>query len=217
MIRLGLLIPSSNVVLEPLAVRVQSKCADLSIHVSRLGVLDVRLDTASRAQFELDTQIAAAMLLCDAKVDRITWGGTSASWLGVAHDERFVAGMVQETNVPTTTCVLEINRRLRGLDARRLGIVTPYTDDVAAQINKNYADMGYKIVASRNCGGDMSNDFAAIKAKVIEGMIREIACQNVDAVIIMCTNVAGADVATQLETELSLPILDSAAVSLMMT
>ena len=64
---------------------------------------------------------------------------------------------------------------------------------------------------------NMSNDFAVIKAQVIEGMIREVACQNVDAVIIMCTNVAGADVATQLETELSLPILDSAAVSLMMT
>ena len=85
--RLGLLIPSSNVVLEPLAVRLQAKRPEVSVHVSRLGVIDVQLDATSRAQFEMDAQVAAAKLLCDAKVDQITWGGTSASWLGIAHDE----------------------------------------------------------------------------------------------------------------------------------
>ena len=64
--RLGLLIPSSNVVLEPLAVQLQSIRPDLHVHVSRLGVIDVQLDAASRAQFEMDAHVAAAKLLCDA-------------------------------------------------------------------------------------------------------------------------------------------------------
>ncbi|MFB0930675.1 MAG: Asp/Glu/hydantoin racemase, partial [Ascidiaceihabitans sp.] len=115
--RLGLLIPSSNVVLEPLAVRLQAKRPEVSVHVSRLGVIDVQLDATSRAQFEMDAQVAAAKLLCDAKVDQITWGGTSASWLGVAHDEAFVQRVTHETGVPATTCVLDINRRLRKLGA----------------------------------------------------------------------------------------------------
>lgn len=212
--RLGLLIPSSNVVLEPLAVRLQTQTADLTIHVARLGVLDVQLNTASRSQFKLDAQVAAAKLLCDAKVDRITWGGTSASWLGFAHDEAFVARMEKETGIPTSTCVLDINNRLTNLGVTQLGLVTPYTNDVATQINQNYTEMGFNVVASRNNGGLLSNDFAAIKSSVIEQMVQEVAVAKPDAIVIMCTNMAGAQKASQLESDLGLPILDSAAITL---
>ena len=212
--RLGLLIPSSNVVLEPLAAKAQNQNPNLRIHVSRLGVLDVKLDEASRAQFQLKTQIAAARLLCDAKVDRIIWGGTSASWLGVAQDVAFVEAMKCITSIPITSCVLEINRSLTNIGAKHLGIVTPYTDDVAAQINQNYTDMGFKVSAFHNDGGHMSHDFAAIKPTAIERMIRDVAIKDVDVIIIMCTNIAGADVAEKLEKELKIPILDSAAISL---
>ena len=212
--RLGLLIPSSNVVLEPLAVHLQTQIPSLTIHVARLGVLDIKLDAASRSQFELDAQVTAAKLLCDANVDCITWGGTSASWLGVAHDEAFVARIEQETGMPTTTCVLDINNRLANLDVRRLGLVTPYTNDVAAQINRNYTDMGFDVVASRNDGGTLSNDFAAIKSNVIAQMVQEVATSKPDAIVIMCTNMAGADIAAQLESDLGFPILDSASITL---
>lgn len=120
--RFGLLIPSSNVVLEALIKKTKS---DATIHVARLGVLDVKLDKTSRAQFELEIQLDAAKLLCDAKVDTIVWGGTSASWLGIENDLRFVDQMQHKTGVPTGSCVLEINRQLDLLGARRLGIVTP--------------------------------------------------------------------------------------------
>ena len=132
--RFGLLIPSSNVVLEALIKKTKS---DATIHVARLGVLDVKLDKTSRAQFELEIQLDAAKLLCDAKVDTIVWGGTSASWLGIENDLRFVDQMQHKTGVPTGSCVLEINRQLDLLGARRLGIVTPYTADVADHIKRN--------------------------------------------------------------------------------
>jgi maleate isomerase len=211
---LGLLIPSSNVVLEPLAVKAQAHDPNLRIYVSRLGVLDVKLAAASRAQFQIETQISAAKLLIDAKVDRIIWGGTSASWLGLAQDVAFIEGMKCVTSVPVTSCVLEINRGLAKIGAKRLGMVTPYTDDVASQINQNYTNMGYEITAFRNYGGDMSHDFAAIKPALIERMIRDVAAKNVDGIVIMCTNMAGANVAERLEKELNVPIFDSAAVSL---
>ncbi|MFK8024258.1 MAG: Asp/Glu/hydantoin racemase [Ilumatobacter sp.] len=212
--RLGLLIPSSNVVLEPLAARLQMQTPDLTIHVSRQRVLDVALDATSRSQFDLDAQVAAARLLCDAKVDRITWGGTSASWLGVEHDEAFVARMTRETEIPTTTCVLDINQRLADLGVTRLGLVTPYTDDVADRIDRNYDSLGFEVVASRNDGGTVSNEFAAIGPAAITAMIRSVATAEPEAIVVMCTNVAGAEVAAGLATELGLPILDSAAVTL---
>jgi maleate isomerase len=209
--RFGLLIPSSNVVLEPL---IKQAGGDATIHVSRLGVLDVKLDKTSRAQFELETQLSAAKLLCDARVDAVVWGGTSASWLGVAHDLRFVEQMQLQTGMPTGSCVLEINRQLGALGAKRLGMVTPYTSDVADQINRNYETLGFEIVASAHDGGDLSNDFASIPQEVIAQMIRTVAAARPDAIIIMCTNVAGAALAQSLRDEVGCPIIDSAAATL---
>ncbi|WP_435140231.1 maleate cis-trans isomerase family protein [Pseudopelagicola sp. nBUS_19] len=210
--RLGLLVPSSNVVLEPLFKTVKT---DVTIHVSRLGVLDVKLDTTSRAQFELESQLSAAKLLCDANVEAIVWGGTSASWLGIEHDINFVEKMRHLTGVPIGSCVLEINRQLGVLGAKRLGIVSPYTTDVADQINNNYECMGFSIVASAHDGGDLSNDFANIPQHVIADMIQTVAAAKPDAIVLMCTNLAGAALAKSLQDEVGCPIIDSAAATLM--
>ncbi|WP_223296053.1 aspartate/glutamate racemase family protein [Thalassobium sp. R2A62] len=197
--------------LEPL---IKQAWVGSTIHVSRLGVLDVKLNAASRAQFEQETQLTAAKLLCDAKVEAVVWGGTSASWLGLDHDIHFVDLMQQKTGVPTGSCVLEINRQLRALGAKRLGIVTPYTLDVAAQINRNYEAMGFQIATSVNDGGDLSNDFAGIPQDTIARMIRTAAAAGPDAIIIMCTNVAGAALAQSMSNEVGCPIIDSAAATL---
>jgi maleate isomerase len=209
--RFGLLIPSSNVVLEAL---VQQARGDATIHVARLGVLDIKLDETSRAQFELETQVGAAKLLCDARVDAVVWGGTSASWLGVAHDVRFINQMQQQTGAPTGSCVLEINRQLDALAAKRLGMVTPYTADVADQINRNYESLGYEIAAAAHDGGNLSNDFASIPQDTIAQMIRTVAAAQPDAIVIMCTNVAGAALAQTMQEEVGCPIIDSATAAL---
>lgn len=210
MIRLGLLIPSSNVVLEPLA----GRQTHIQTHVNRLPVYDVALGAESQAQFALDGQVAAAKLLFDAKVDRIIWGGTSASWLGFERDTAFAERVTAETGVPTSTAVLEINRTLSEMGARRIGMVTPYTEDVAIQINRNYEAAGYIVAGWSNHGGTLSKDFAAIPETALEVMIREVAQYDVDAIVIMCTNIAAADLAKRLECVLNVPIIDSAMSSL---
>ncbi|MBT0958642.1 Asp/Glu/hydantoin racemase [Alphaproteobacteria bacterium KMM 3653] len=209
-VRLGLLIPSSNTVLEPLAARQ----AGLQTHVNRLPVYDVALGAESQAQFAMEGQVAAAKVLCDAHVDRIVWGGTSASWLGFAHDQAFAQKVSAQTGVPTTTCVLQINGQLAALGARRIGMVTPYTEDVAQQINRNYEAAGFEIGGWSNHGGTLSRDFASIPEAQIEDMIHRVAQQGVEAIVIMCTNVAAADLAARLAPELNIPIIDSAQASL---
>lgn len=209
MTRLGLLIPSSNSVMEPLAAR-QS---DIQVHVNRLGVIDVSLAPASQAQFAMDGQVAAARVLCDVAVERIVWGGTSASWLGFAHDHAFADRVTAETGVPTTTAVLQINRQLADLGVRRIGLVTPYATDVAEQINRNYEAKGFHVGAWRNHGGHLSRDFAAIPQSTIRSMICEAAEPGVEAIVVMCTNLAAADLAVELTETLGIPVIDSALAS----
>ncbi len=68
--RVGVLIPSSNTVLEPLSANMFSTNKS-TVHFSRLRVIDVTLNQESFDQFKMEKQIEAAKLLCDADVDSI--------------------------------------------------------------------------------------------------------------------------------------------------
>lgn len=211
--RLGIVLPSSNTVLEPLAAKMLEGTG-VTAHFSRLGVIDVALDDTSRAQFELQRHVDAARLLADAKVDAIVWGGTSASWLSANHDRAFCAAVEAATGIATTTTVLEMNRQLAQAPGFRIGIVTPYTDDVHGQIVENYSAMGYTCAASENHGGAHSNDFASLSPSTIATMVRNVASARPDVIFIMCTNVRGASVAAELSAELGLIVTDSAEITI---
>ena len=211
--RIGIVIPSSNVVIEPLVAQHFCKSGD-TVHFSRLGVVEIKLDAESLAQFEMGEQLSAAQKLCDARVDAIVWGGTSASWLGIGHDEEYCRLIEEKISVPTTTCVLEMNRKLVSLGARRIAIITPYTDDIHNRILDNYEKLGFPRPTGQNLGGTLSNDFASISPSTLEDMVWSVAKETPDVIMIMCTNLRGAAVAKNLSKQLGIPIIDSAVTTL---
>ena len=211
--RIGIVLPSSNTVVEPLAADMLAGTG-VTAHFSRLGVINVALDARSKAQFELQRHVDAAKLLADADVDVIVWGGTSASWLGSEHDQAFCKSVFEQTGIPATSCVLEMNRTLLGGGALRFGLVTPYTDDVRKQIIANYHSMGHICCATENYGGTLSCYFAKIDPYTVALMVRSVAVSLPDVVFIMCTNVRGAAIATPLSEELGFPVIDSAAMTI---
>ena len=211
--RIGIVIPSSNVVIEPLAMQRFWKSND-TVHFSRLGVVEIELDAKSLEQFEMDEQLRAAQKLCDARVDAIVWGGTSSSWLGIEHDEEYSRLVEQKTGISTTTCVLEMNRKVASLGARQISIVTPYTDAVHNRILDNYEELGFPRPTGQNFGGTVSNDFASISSNILKNMVLDVAKNSPDVIMIMCTNLRGAAVSKDLSTQLGLPVIDSAAATL---
>ena len=211
--RIGIVIPSSNVVIEPLVARSFWK-SDNTVHFSRLGVVKIELDGGSLAQFEMVEQLSAAKKLSDARVDAIVWGGTSSSWLGIERDEEYCRLIEEETGISTTTCVLEMNRIVASMGARRIAMVTPYTDDVHNRILDNYEELGFPRPTGQNLGGTLSNDFASISPNTIEDMVWNVAKDSPDVIMIMCTNLRGAGVAENLSKHLGLPVLDSAIATL---
>ena len=211
--RIGILLPSSNSVLEPLAAHSFTE-SNISYHFSRLGVIEVTLASNSRDQFALDAQFIAGKLLVDVNVDCLVWGGTSASWLGIQHDRDFCEFFMEETGIPTSSCVLEINRLMFSKNVKTYGLITPYKLDVQQKIIENYEALGFSCVGEQHYGGVLSNDYAAIPPEQTENMIRSVAKATPDIILIMCTNMLGATVAPSLEMEIGIPILDSATVTL---
>jgi maleate isomerase len=212
--RLGMLVPSSNTVLEPVTAALLAGVPQVSAHFARFKVTEIGLGAAAVGQFDVAPILAAAELLSHAKVDTIAWNGTSASWLGFDRDEALATAITAATGIRATTCVLGYRDLLRSRGWRRIGLVTPYTADVQARIATVWGGQGLAIVAERHLGIADNFSFGTVSEVEIERMVRAVVAESVDAVAIVCTNLRGAEVARRLEAELDRPILDSVVVTL---
>jgi maleate isomerase len=212
--RIGLLTPSSNTVLEPVVAEMIRDLPDVSAHFSRFKVTEIALSAQALGQFADAEILGAASLLADAKVDVISWIGTSASWLGFERDEQLVKRLRESTGIKACTCVLAFQELLRRSGIRRVGLVTPYTGDVQDRIAAVWGAAGFNCDAERHL--DIRDNFAfgEVTGERIETMIRDVAKRGVEAVAVVCTNLRGAPLVPQLEQELGIPILDSVAVTI---
>lgn len=215
MIRLGMLTPSSNTVLEPMTYAMLADGGGrFSAHFARFRVTEIGLGQAALGQFDVQPILAASELLSHAKCDVIAWNGTSASWLGFDRDESLVAEIERTTGRRGATCVLGYRDAFRLLGTRRVGLVTPYTADVQTRIAANWGNAGFNCAAEAHLGLTDNFSFAEVAEAKIEAMIRDVAANGCDAVAIVCTNMRGARAAARLESELGIPVLDSVAVTL---
>jgi maleate isomerase len=211
-VRLGMLTPSSNTVLEPVTSAMIAGLPEVSAHFSRFKVTEISLSERSRRQFDLAPILDAAKLLGDAEVDVIAWNGTSAAWLGFETDERLCEAITAATGIPATTSMLALNEALAGYGARRIALVTPYLDEIQERIVDNYRSLGLACVAERHLGDPGNFSFALVREDTIAAMIREVARAEPEAVATVCTNLRAAPLAPALERSLGVPLLDTIAV-----
>lgn len=212
--RIGMLTPSSNTVLEPMTMVMASGVRELTVHFSRFRVVEIGLDAAALAQFDDAKILQAAELLADAKVDVIAWNGTSASWLGLDRDHRLVRRIEAATGIKACTCVLGLHDIFARMECRTIGLVTPYTSDVQERIVASLAEHGIACVEQQHVGLRDNHSFADVSEERIAGMLAKVAAAAPQAIVVLCTNMAGARIAAAAEEPSGPLILDSVAVTL---
>lgn len=215
---LGMLTPSSNTVLEPYtAALLGDLMPEVTAHFQRFTVKEISMRDEALAQFDPAPLLEAAELLNDARMDVIAWNGTSASWLGFEADRKLCASITDVTKVPATTSVLALNEALERTGVTRLGLVTPYLDDIQAAIVANYAAEGIEVVAERHLNDSGNFSFSEYDEATLATMVREVAKARPEAITILCTNLRGAGIVPALERELGIPIYDSVSVTIWKT
>jgi maleate isomerase len=212
--RIGMLTPSSNTVLEPVTAAILVGHPEITAHFSRFKVTEIALDAGALAQFDDSEILRAADLLAQAKVDIISWNGTSASWLGIERDMQLKSRIESTTGIKASTCILSLMDILKRLDARTQALVSPYTEDVQARITETYASHGITCPAERHLGIRDNFSFGTVSQATIRGMIEDCMIEAPDVVTILCTNMRGASLAPLLERASGPVILDSVAVTL---
>lgn len=213
-IRIGMLTPSSNTVLEPVTVAMLHEVPEASAHFSRFRVTEIALSQQALMQFDDSEILRAAELLAHAKVSVIAWNGTSASWLGFDRDERLCERITAATGIAACTSVLAFREILRRKGLRRIGLVTPYSDAVQAKILATWAASDLTCSAERHLRLENNFSFAEVDEETVARLVREVAEEGCDAVAIVCTNMRGAAIAPALEVELGIPVYDSIATTL---
>ncbi|QYU68088.1 hypothetical protein J4558_25110 [Leptolyngbya sp. 15MV] len=111
--------------------------------------------------------------------------------------------------------MLGLLEALRRLGATRIGLVTPFLDDVQAATIRVLAEEGLEVVAERHLGDPGNFSFARFDEAIVETLTREVAAApGVQAVAIVSTNLRGARPAAVVEAALGLPVLDTGATAL---
>ncbi|AET94027.1 Asp/Glu/hydantoin racemase (plasmid) [Burkholderia sp. YI23] len=208
-VRIGILTPSSNTALEPVTSAMLSALPNVSAHFARFTVTEISLTQHALGQFDAHRILDAARQLADARVDVIGWSGTSAGWLGFERDEALCAQLTEALGIPATTSVLALNELLVKTGVRRLGLVSPYTDDVQERIMCNYERLGIECVAERHLGLSENFRFAEVPDKVLAEMMHETAFARPDAVTTFCTNLHAAHLARPFEAATDIPAYDT--------
>ncbi len=210
-VRLGMLTPSSNSVLEPAVATMLMDLPDVSAHFARFRVTEIALSDSALAQFDDGAILHAAERLADVKPHVIAWNGTSAGWLGFDRDERLCERITAATGIAACTSILAFREIFELTRPRRIGLITPYTEDVQRRIASNWGAAGFPCTAERHCGLRDNFSFAEVDADQIRTMARETAQEGCEALAVVCTNMRGTALAAKLEAELGIPVYDSIA------
>lgn len=143
----GVLIPSTNTTVEIEYTRLLP--ADLQVHVGRLGKGG---DTPFSPSLDADVAYQAK-LLGHAKVEVVALAQTSASLFADDYDTVTVRRMQEAAGVPALTSAMAIGEALQALGARRIALVSPYSEAVIGRARHYYESRyGVEVVALEGFG-----------------------------------------------------------------
>lgn len=203
--RLGLLVSSNNVVLEPVAMH-RCLAAGVQPYVARYRVLDGARPDPLPVGF--DGELVAADLLSDARVNLICTTGTAAGWQGFETEDALLAAIFEKTGIRTYSLVHAVRGALAERGVRSLVLVTPYGARIRGGITKKFAEIGIT-VTHRSAEESDNLQRAAIASDTLRDLCRSAAEERPEAILLFCANFDGSTISQEMTEELGIKVIDS--------
>jgi maleate isomerase len=205
--RIGLIIPSSNTVMERDFHRaLGDTCA---VGSTRIFLEDVTREAEERMLAE--ELPAAFRLLRTLAPDVVVFGCTSAGSLGGVDQDPVLARRVgEETGGVGVTVVGSVLAELRAIRPARVAVFTPYTEALTRSVAACVADGGFAVSSAAGMGIVENRGIGAVPpdeiVRFVEASLRGSAA---DCVFLSCTNWQAVEAIPALSSRLGLPVVSS--------
>jgi len=206
-VRIGLIVPSSNTVMEP----------DFHRHFR-----DTALICTTRIFLEQVTREAelhmlaedlprAAELIRTTAPDTVVFGCTSAGALdGLAHDAGVGQMIQQRTGAKTVTVLHAVLAQLNRIGAKNIAVFTPYVEELTNSVAQCVAEGGYCVRKAVGMGLRNNLDIGKVTPEEIVHFVESnLTGTAADCLFLSCTNWRALAAIEPLQSKLGVPIISS--------
>jgi len=210
--RLGLIVPSSNSVMEVDFYR--NLPPDMTLHVARMYLYDT---TVAGEEEMLDVHFPKALSdLATVMPDAIVFGCTSAGALrGNAYDEELCAKITQVAGCQSISVIASVRQMLEKLKLQKIAVITPYIEALNQRIKASLEADGVSVEAIHGLGIDHNHSIGMVEPNdILKFTMEKVHGLAMDGVFLSCTNFRAMDVYEKLQEKLGMPVITSNQIAL---
>lgn len=206
MLRIGLIVPSSNTVMEP---DFHRHARSSLVSTTRIFLEDVTRE-AEIAMLENELPRAVRLIRTTAP-DVVVFGCTSAGALAtLSHDDEIGRMIEQETGAKSITVLRAVLTQLRLLRPRKVAVFTPYITDLTAGVARCIAEDGHTVVKAAGMGIARNLDIGRVTPQEIVRFVEsQMTGIDPDCLFLSCTNWQAMEAIAPLEKKLRLRVISS--------
>jgi maleate isomerase len=205
--RVGLLIPSSNTMMEVDFTR--GLPADCNLHTGRMYMEDTTEEGENRMLDEF--ALPAARDVGTARPDVVVFGCTSAGALrGNDYDAILCEKISAITGAPTVSTIQSVRSAIRASGAKRVGVITPYINLLNEKIKASIEADGVEVVSISGLG--MTDNFAIARVpteQIVDFAASQLGNLDIDLAFASCTNFGAVQAIPALRDRLGIPVITS--------
>jgi maleate isomerase len=205
--RVGVLVPSSNTVMETDFYR--RTPPGVTVHTGRMFMEETTAEAEERMLDEFATPAARA--LATARPDVVVFGCTSAGALrGNDYDGLLCERLSQLSAAPVVSVIASVRRAIGSRRGTRIGVITPYVDELNDKIRASLEADGVHVVGIHGLGITENFEIAEVPPdEIVEFGKRCFMGADIDLLFASCTNFRAVDARERLQEQVGVPVVTS--------
>ena len=206
--RVGLIVPSTNTVMEPDLYR--NLPPGTTVHTSRM-LLQGSV-TVEAEELMLDVYLPdCAQQIGTLMPDVVVFGCTSAGALrGPAYEQELAGEISRATGAPTITIMGAVVEELKRLDVSSVAVLTPYSEEINDTIKESLEASGFTVPHIDGMDVKGAFNIAAVSPEEIVSYVQEqLDGVESDCLFVSCANLKSVDVLDRIREVAGRPVVTS--------
>ena len=205
--RVGLLVPSSNTIMEQDLIRGLQDVAN--VHAARMYLVEA---TEEAEAAMLDVYLPQAVTdLASLKPQVTVFGCTSAGALrGQDGDRNLCAEIEKQTGGESVSTIASVSSAISATGSSRIAVLTPYVDALNAKIRSSLEESDLEVLEVEGFGIDNNFELATpTPIEIVERAVALIQRTAPELLFISCTNFRALAAKTAIEETAQIPVVTS--------